>query len=271
MEEIMNKTTLKSALKLVLGLNTTHDRPELNALLQREFGQAGAAMVMIEDQEAPKQCGHTVGKRIVPFAEACARVQAAVDARNEAGAYGPLILARTDGRVVGQAEAIRRAKAFQEIGADMVFLEAPGSEEEMRTDNEALPGVHKMANLPEFSKTPQLSKDKLSKLGYKLAIYPILMLNASIGAMYHWCKRLRDGEGDNDQQVKPSSPESCAGSPSLMGFQDITRLVGFPGYFEDSKRYGDVVSAVRKAEGCENGDGHATKKPRTEGSPSPGQ
>lgn len=226
------------------------------------FANSGAACVMIEDQVAPKQCGHTEGKQVVPFGDACARVQAAVDARSEMGARGPLVLARTDARIMGQAEAIKRGKAFKEMGADVVFLEAPLSEDDMRADSEALPGVHKMVNLVEWSKTPQLRKEKVAEMGYKIAVYPLLMLNASIGAMYQWCRRLRDGEGDNDQQVAPVAPEECTSTPALMANKDVHRLVGFPDYHRECKRYADVHARVVAGE-CADADAAPSKRVRT--------
>lgn len=206
------------------------------------FGSAGAACVMIEDQVAPKQCGHTEGKKVVDFAEACSRVQAAVDARNEMGPMGPLVMARTDARVLGQEEAIRRGKAFRDIGADILFLEAPLDEAAMRQDCEALPGIPKMANLVEWSKTPLVGKEKLAEIGYKIAIHPVTMLNASVSAMYRWAKELRDGDGKHDQSVVAKAPEADSSRPDLMPFSDLQRMVGFPAYFADAKRYRDAYA-----------------------------
>jgi 2-methylisocitrate lyase-like PEP mutase family enzyme len=241
--------------------DTGYGGPAQVKRMVRGFGNAGVACILVEDQEAPKQCGHTEGKRVVSFAEGCTRIQAAVDARNEMGERGPLIMARTDARILGQAEAHRRGKAYKDIGADVLFLEAPLSEEDMRADNEALPDIPKLANMVEWAKTPQIGKAKLNKLGYKIAIYPVTMLNASIGAMYHWCKRLRDGEGDNDKQVEPSPPEACSGAPALMAFKDLTRMVGFPGYLGDMKRYGEIQNAVDKDQDV---NGPTAKRARTQ-------
>lgn len=213
----------------------------------RGFGQAGAACVMIEDQEAPKQCGHTEGKKVVSFEEACARIQAAVDERNDMGATGPLVMARTDARILGQEEARRRAKAFKEIGADIVFLEAPLDEETMQRDCEEMKGAATMVNLVEFSKTPLLGKQRIEELGYKIAIHPVTMLNASIGAMYRWAKELKDGDGRHDKKVKPVSPEdSGRGLPELMPFSDLQRMVGFPQYFTQAKLYKEAHESFAK-------------------------
>jgi 2-methylisocitrate lyase-like PEP mutase family enzyme len=118
----------------------------------RGYARAGFACVMIEDQVAPKRCGHTRGKQTVDRDEAFARVQAAVDAR-EAGT-DILIMARTDANATeGFDEALERARTFAEIGVDITFLEAPRNEEQMRAYCEKVPGP-KMANMVEQGDTP---------------------------------------------------------------------------------------------------------------------
>ncbi|MDH5556702.1 MAG: isocitrate lyase/PEP mutase family protein, partial [Alphaproteobacteria bacterium] len=113
----------------------------------RGYAQAGFAAVMIEDQQWPKRCGHTKGKAVVEFDEAVARIKAAADARDEGA--GIMILARTDARGThGMDEALRRAEAFKKAGADMLFVEAPESEEEMRLICREIPGWH-LANMVE--------------------------------------------------------------------------------------------------------------------------
>src|SRR5262245_9301687 len=112
------------------------------------YAQAGFAAAMIEDQLAPKRCGHTRGKDVVSRGEALARIRAAVDARDEGA--GILILARTDAAAVsGLDEAIARARAFRDAGADILFVEAPRSEAELERVARALEGAVVMANLVE--------------------------------------------------------------------------------------------------------------------------
>jgi 2-methylisocitrate lyase-like PEP mutase family enzyme len=126
------------------------------------YARAGFAAVMIEDQVAPKRCGHTGGKQVVPRAEAITRVRAAVDSREEGADI--LILARTDARAThGLAEAIARVAAFRAAGADLLFVEAPESEEEMRRICEEVPGRH-LANMLEGGSTPLLSPVRLGGL-----------------------------------------------------------------------------------------------------------
>ena len=145
------------------------------------YANAGFAGIMIEDQVSPKRCGHTKGKRVVGFDEACMRIQAAVDARNEGADI--LIMARTDAREGnGMDDAIKRMKTFEEIGADILFLEAPQSVEEMQRFCDEVSGV-KMANMVEQGKTPVLPPDELKQLGYKIAAYPLTLMLSALKAM----------------------------------------------------------------------------------------
>ena len=175
---------------------------------------------MIEDQVAPKRCGHTGGKQVVPRAEAITRVRAAVAAREEGADI--LILARTDARAThGLAEAIARVAAFRAAGADLLFVEAPESEEEMRRICEEVPGRH-LANMLEGGSTPLLSPVRLAELGYTLVAYPLTLLAASVQAMQAAAADLAAG-------IDPS--------PRLASFADLRRLVGFDAYDAESERY----------------------------------
>jgi 2-methylisocitrate lyase-like PEP mutase family enzyme len=183
------------------------------------YAHAGFAAIMLEDQVAPKRCGHTEGKSIVSRAEALMRISAAVDVR-DAGA-DILIMARTDARAcVSLDEAIARCQAFRRIGADITFLEAPLNEDEMRRYCGDVDGP-KMANLIEGGKTPLLPHARLAEIGYTIAVYPLTMLNVSIGAMRGALRELR---GDQ--------PASAA-----MDFENLKRAVGFPAYYAEEARY----------------------------------
>src|SRR5215204_681339 len=132
------------------------------------YALAGFASIMLEDQVAPKRCGHTAGKAVVGRDEALTRIRAAVDAR-DAGA-GILIMARTDARACDSLEeAIERCQGFRAIGADITFLEAPLDESEMRRYCEEVEGP-KMANLIEGGKTPNLPPSQLEQIGYKIGV-----------------------------------------------------------------------------------------------------
>jgi 2-methylisocitrate lyase-like PEP mutase family enzyme len=183
------------------------------------YHRAGFACIMIEDQVMPKRCGHTAGKAVVSRDEALLRVRSAVDARDEGADI--LIMARTDARaVLGLEEALARCKGFAAAGADITFLEAPQSEAEMRAYCEMVPGP-KMANLLEQGKTPILPTEQLEQMGFKIAVYPLTLLNASINAMRHALACLRQG--------RPVE--------GLMDFETLQRIVGFQDYDEELKRY----------------------------------
>ncbi len=183
------------------------------------YAKAGLACVMIEDQVAPKRCGHTRGKQVVSRDEAFSRVQAAVDAKNEGADI--LIMARTDANATdGIEEAISRAQSFNQIGADITFLEAPRSEEEMRAYCEQVPGP-KMANLVEQGDTPLLSHAELEAMGYKLALYPVTAILAAQRAMERAMASLHSG----------THPQA------LADFAELREVVGFPEYYEAEKKY----------------------------------
>ena len=127
------------------------------------YAQAGFACVLIEDQVSPKRCGHTIGKRVVPFNEAKQHLQAAVDAREELRDKGGdiLIMARTDANATdGMDEALKRCEMFRKVGVDITFLEAPKDEDEMRRYGAEIDGP-KMANMVEQGTTPYLSPKEL--------------------------------------------------------------------------------------------------------------
>ncbi|NOR70341.1 MAG: carboxyvinyl-carboxyphosphonate phosphorylmutase [Methylomarinum sp.] len=182
------------------------------------YAQAGFACIMIEDQLAPKRCGHTKGKTIVSRDEAAMRIQAAVDARNEGADI--LIMARTDARATDSLEeAIVRTQLFHEIGADINFLEAPESIEEMQQYCAQVDG-YKVANLIEHGKTPVLPHDQLEAMGYKIAVYPLTLLNVSIQAMQKSLAALKNGE-----------------TTEVMDFKQLTKAVGFEEYYAEEQKY----------------------------------
>lgn len=191
------------------------------------YARSGMAGIMIEDQVAPKRCGHVAGKSVVGFEEAVQRVQAACDARDEHGALhgidtGPLVLARTDALVTdGFEAAIERCLAFVEAGADMTFLEAPATVEQMREYCRRVPGP-KLANMLEQGTTPILPPRELKAMGYTMAAYPLTLLSASIKAMEEALQRIYTGLPTDD----------------LIGtFPETKAAVGFGQYSVDEERY----------------------------------
>jgi 2-methylisocitrate lyase-like PEP mutase family enzyme len=185
----------------------------------RGYADAGFACIMIEDQVAPKRCGHTRGKQTVDREQAFARIQPAIDARN--GGAEILIMARTDANATeGLDEAIIRARTFVEMGVDITFLEAPRDEDEMRAYCEGVPGP-KMANMVEQGDTPVLPSERLAAIGYKIVIYPITLMLAGMRAMEDALSAIKAGR----------SPEG------LAEFAHLREIVGFPQYYEAEKKY----------------------------------
>jgi 2-methylisocitrate lyase-like PEP mutase family enzyme len=187
----------------------------------RGYAAAGFACAMIEDQVAPKRCGHTRGKQVVSRSEALTRVRAAVDAREEGADI--LVMARTDARATDSLdEAIKRARAFADLGADIVFIEAPESEAEMERICREI-AAPQLANMVEGGRTPVLPPARLEALGYKIAAYPLTLLAAATASMRRALAELRSGKA-------PSG---------LTPFEDLQSLVGFPAYDAEAGRYRD--------------------------------
>jgi 2-methylisocitrate lyase-like PEP mutase family enzyme len=157
-----------------------------------EYSRAGVACMMIEDQLWPKQCGHTEGKQVVSRQEAVARVRACVRAREDLG-LETLIMARTDAAAaISFEEALWRANAFADEGADITFLEAPRSIDEMQRYCTEVPGI-KTANLVEDGRTPWLSPDELQDIGYAIVLYPVTLLLSNMAAMRNAATSLKSG------------------------------------------------------------------------------
>ena len=188
------------------------------------YAQAGLAGVMIEDQRWPKRCGHTAGKEIVDRSEALGRIRACVRTREE-HRTDILIMARTDACATdGFDEALWRVQAFADVGADITFIEAPESVEQMRRYCETGPGW-KTANLVEDGRTPWLSPDELADIGFGLVLYPVSLLLHGIHAMQNAARQLADG--------KP-------GDGSRARFDDVREMLGWPAY---EKRMADLKEA----------------------------
>ncbi len=176
------------------------------------FARAGFAAIMIEDQLAPKRCGHTKGKEVVSRDEAKIRLRAAIKAREQGADI--LILARTDARAtLGFQEAIERVKMFEDLGADILFLEAPESVDEMALFNQAVT-LPTMANMLEDGLTPYLPPDTLKDLGYHIAAYPLTLLSSAVKAMQEALEQLKKGDRVERR----------------VGFEELQEIVGFQGY-----------------------------------------
>jgi 2-methylisocitrate lyase-like PEP mutase family enzyme len=189
----------------------------------RIFERMGASALQLEDQTAPKKCGHLAGKELVSASEMVGKVKAAVDARAN---QGTLIIARTDAIAVeGFEAALERAHLYAEAGADVLFVEAPQSLEQMKAICAALPNTSLLANMVEGGKTPLLTCDQLSEMGFGLVIAPGSMVRAHAFMAREFLSQLKtDGTtaGFRDR---------------MLNFTQINELLGLPELIEAGKRF----------------------------------
>lgn len=188
------------------------------------YESAGAQAIQLEDQESPKKCGHTPGRRVVPVADMVKKIRVAVEARRSRDF---LIIARTDARSAhGLDEALRRAEAYARAGADILFVESPESEDEMRRIGRAF-DLPLLANMVEGGLTPVLSREQLEDIGYKLAIFPVTALLAATQAMQAAYAAIR-AQGSSAGLQQP-----------LMPFADLVTLMNFPAVHAFERRWAD--------------------------------
>lgn len=189
----------------------------------RTLERAGADCIQLEDQLAPKRCGHFSGKQVISAEEAVGKIKAAADARRDADL---LIMARTDAAAVhGFEAAVERAQRFAEAGADLLFVEAVTSAEHIR----ALPGllpVPQLMNMVIGGKTPIVGADELAALGYGIVLYANAALQGALTGMQNALGALR-----RDKQLLESSG-------LVAPFAERQRLVGKPAWDALEQRYG---------------------------------
>ncbi|NBS73840.1 MAG: carboxyvinyl-carboxyphosphonate phosphorylmutase [Betaproteobacteria bacterium] len=190
----------------------------------RGYERAGAVAIQIEDQEFPKKCGHTLGRRVIPMNDMVQKIKVAVDARQS---NDFLIIARTDARTsLGLDEAVRRADAYANAGADILFVESPESIDEMTQITKHL--KHPLvANMVEKGRTPVLSQQELLDIGYKIAIFPVTALLASVQAMSEVYTTFK-AQGSSKNAKTP-----------LYDFTALTHLMGFEDVWSFDQKYGD--------------------------------
>ena len=186
----------------------------------RGFADAGAAAIMIEDQKWPKKCGHTKGKDVVEADEANSRIKAAVDA-SKMNNKDILVMARTDAIATrGLDDAIKRMQKFSELGADILFVEAIKSKEDMKRVIKEVPGHH-MINLIEDGETPLLEINELEDLGFKIAVFPLILMSASVKTMQESLKNMKNKVYNTN----------------VSKFSDLRDIVGFNEYYEIEDKY----------------------------------
>ncbi len=190
----------------------------------RGYEAGGVAGIQLEDQEFPKKCGHTPGRRVIPLEDMVKKIRVASDARSSADF---LIIARTDARTtLGLDEAMRRAEAYSKAGADILFVESPESEDELAHIASTL-DKPVLVNNVEGGRTPILPKSRLEQLGFKLAIYPATGFLAMGHALEQAYTALQQDDTDN------------ALKGQLYEFQDFNKLVGFEKVWEFDKKWNE--------------------------------
>jgi methylisocitrate lyase len=176
----------------------------------------GVAGIILEDQQWPKKCGHFDGKRLIAKAEHVEKIHAAVEARGDSGL---VIIGRTDALALfGLDEAIDRGRAYFEAGADVIFIEAPQSVEDLKAIVESFSDVPLFANMVEGGKTPFLSAPELAQMGYKLVAYPLSGLFSAVAAMTTCLSHLKEHG-------------TSAGAPvEMLDFQKYEKLIDLEHY-----------------------------------------
>ncbi|WP_449242273.1 isocitrate lyase/PEP mutase family protein [Desulfovibrio sp.] len=179
----------------------------------RQVERMGAAALFIEDQTYPKRCGHMAGKSVTPVEEYLPKLRAALWAREDPDF---VIMARTDAAAVyGIDEAVRRAKLYAGAGADIVFVEAVTSEEDMRAVNAAVPAPS-MANMIEGGRTPFLPAARLQELGYAVAAYPCASVFTAARALTRWAEHLK----------AHGTSAGFSGPDTMMDFEEYFEFIG---------------------------------------------
>src|SRR3989454_6708791 len=226
-EMVSRATTIASVvgdLPLIADADTGYGNPINVRRTIHEYERAGVAGLHIEDQGWPQKCGHMEGKQGIPMDEMVQKVRAALDARQDPDF---VIIARTDANAVyGLEDALRRGRAYREAGADVIFIEAPRSIEELRTIAQAFPDVPLLYNWAESGKTPLLSLEEIHALGFKLVIFPVSLLFAATHALLSLLEVLKQGQ----------TPTAFA--ELMVTFSHFTDQIGLPDIQALERRYG---------------------------------
>lgn len=196
------------------------------ALLERAGGREGSLAIQLEDQASPKRCGHLDGKTLIPAAEMAGKIRAALDARASADT---LIVARTDAVAVeGLEPALERSQRYLEAGADVLFIEALRSAEQMRQASALFAGrAPLLANMVEGGKTPLLSAPELQALGFAIVIFPGGLVRALSHAAQDYFASLK------------ATGSTAAFRDRMLDFSELNALIGTPEMLALGKRYDD--------------------------------
>lgn len=233
MTEVLNQTrNIVGSVRVpvVADCDTGYGNPIGVQRTVREFENAGVAALFMEDQVSPKRCGHFAGKQIIPAEEMVQKIRAAVDARVDPDL---VLIARTDARAVaGLDDALRRAREYVGAGAEMIFVEAPHSRDELvRIGKELRPlGVPLMVNLVEGGKTPLVPVAELGDMGFSFVSFSGALQKTAIAGMQELLATLL------------STGEVTEFFPGRMvSLEERSEILGLPGYFDLEQRYATVA------------------------------
>ncbi|MEO5327603.1 MAG: isocitrate lyase/PEP mutase family protein [Magnetococcus sp. THC-1_WYH] len=201
-----------TAIPVIADMDTGYGNP-LNVIRTvEEAVSAGVAGIILEDQVWPKRCGHMEGKQVISVAEHVEKIRAARFAAQESGL---VIVARTDARAIhGLQDAMARGERYLEAGADMLFVEAPRSVEELQTVAQRFPNQYLFANIIEGGKTPNLSADELQHMGYKVVVFALSALFAATEALQNCLSHLK----------KHGTTDGLAHTMNFKAFEQVIRL-----------------------------------------------
>lgn len=217
-----------SGLPVIADADTGYGGPINVQRTTRAYERAGVAGIHIEDQQWPKRCGHLQGKTLIPAAEMAAKVRAATDAREDKDF---VVIARTDAlSVEGFEQALDRGRLYEEAGADMIFIEAPNTLDQLAAVPRSF-RVPTLFNMASSGKTPFLSAQEIQKLGFKVVIYPNFMLLAAVTAAQGVLRELK----------KTGSIAGLANK--ITTFTELFDLVGMREVQELEQRYGVADNA----------------------------
>jgi len=223
-ETVDNAARIIRAVKVpvIVDVDTGYGNPLNVWRLVKELERLGAGGIFLEDQVWPKRCGHMVGKDVIPKNEYLSKLKAALDARQSKEF---IIVARTDARApMGLDEAIERGKAYRKAGADVIFVEAPRSIEELKKVVNEI-DAPLVANMIEDGVTPNLSAKELQKFGYRVAVFPLSALYSATFAMRQVLAELRDtGETKNARNT-------------MVTFKDFNQFMDLDHFLDLEKRY----------------------------------
>lgn len=191
----------------------------------QRYHAAGVAAIQMEDQEFPKKCGHTPGRRVIPAQDMAAKIRVACESRDTDDL---LIIARTDAlTTLGLDEALRRADLYARAGADVIFVESPESEAQMERIGREI-GRPLLANMVEGGRTPLLPADRLHQIGYRIAIYPATGFLAAAAAVR------------GAFQVLAETGQTDSLGDRLLPFDQMNQLMGFPDVWAFDRRQAEA-------------------------------